>query len=71
MSPMKTLLAAAALALPITAFQVGMMNDQAVAKVAAKAKPGKKAKKVAKKSCGEYMYKKGGKCLDARAKAAK
>lgn len=70
MSPMKTLLAAAALALPLTAFQVGMISEPAVAKAAAKAKPGKKAKKVAKKSCGEYKYMKGGKCMDARAKAA-
>jgi hypothetical protein len=76
MTFLKTLLLAAALALPITATQAVMtdITAHAAAKKAkktqkvAKAKKPKKAKTAAAKSCGEYKYMKGGKCQDARAK---
>ena len=107
MSPMKTLLAVAALALPFTAFQAGMIqggaqaqtpkSEAAPAKSKAKAEAGKKgeaskkakavkkskaakkataakeatASKKGKKSCGENMFLKAGKCVDAREKAGK
>ena len=50
---------------------VELTKGKKKAKKAKKAKKGKKAKMVAKKGpgqCGAYMYHKGGKCVDARAK---
>lgn len=64
MSLVKSLLLAAALALPITATSVVLMDVT----VEAKGKKKKKAKKVAYKHCGTFKYWKAGKCLDARAK---
>jgi hypothetical protein len=77
MTFLKTVLMAAALALPITATQAVMTDitaeaaaakKPAKAKKVTKAKKAKKAKKVGAKSCGEFKYTKGGKCLDARSK---
>jgi len=75
MAFLKTVVLAAALALPITATQAVMSDITAEAatkkpqkaKKVVKAKKAK-AKKVVGKSCGEYKYTKGGKCLDARSK---
>ena len=67
MNLVKTLLLAAALAVPVTAVQVVSMDITAEAK-GMKAKKKKKAKKVAYKHCGTYKYWKAGKCLDARMK---
>ena len=80
---LRALIAAAALALPLSTFHVVATDvaaqekaEKKPAKKAAKAKPAKKvvkakpvkkAKKVAAK-CGEYKYHKGGKCMDARDK---
>ena len=77
MTLLKTVLLAAALALPITATSAVMTDITAEAatkkpkkaKKVVKAKKAKKGKKVAK-SCGEYKYLKGGKCQDARSKKA-
>ncbi|MGE0765382.1 MAG: hypothetical protein AB7L90_02865 [Hyphomicrobiaceae bacterium] len=80
MTFLKTLLLATALALPITTTQALMTDITAEAatkkkaKKVAKAKKVKKAKKAKKakvaafKHCGTYMYRKGAKCMDARAK---
>jgi hypothetical protein len=76
MTFLKTVLMAAALALPITATQAVMTDitaeaaakKPAKAKKVTKAKKAKKAKKVSAKNCGEFKYTKGGKCLDARSK---
>ncbi|MGE0698625.1 MAG: hypothetical protein AB7O57_05970 [Hyphomicrobiaceae bacterium] len=69
MASVKTLMLAAALALPVSAVYVATadVSVQAAGKMGKKAKK-KAAKKVAYKSCGTYKYWKAGKCLDARAK---
>lgn len=71
MTLVRTLLLAAALALPVTAIQVVTTDITAEAagkKKAKKVKKAKKAKKAKYKHCGTYKYWKAGKCLDARAK---
>jgi uncharacterized low-complexity protein len=66
---MRSLVAVAALALPLTVVHASFSD------ASAKTKPKAAAKKVAKKStrvasgkCGEFMFRQGGKCVDARAK---
>lgn len=68
MSILRSLVLAAALALPITAVHVAVTDAPAVAAGKKKAKKAKKAKKVAYKHCGTYKYWKKGKCEDARNK---
>lgn len=74
MKLLRSLLAAAALALPLSAFHVSVTDVAAQAQAAKPAKKVVKAKlvkKAAVKSCGEFKYAKGGKCQDARAKPSK
>lgn len=67
MSFLRTLLLASALAISFTATHAVM--TEITAEAAQKGKKAKKAKTaMAYKSCGTYMYRKGGKCMDARAK---
>ncbi len=61
-----TLLLASAVAMPMTA-TFAIMSD-ITAEAATKGKASKKAKKAPSKSCGTYMYRKDGKCMDARTK---
>ncbi|MGD9804271.1 MAG: hypothetical protein AB7E81_20760 [Hyphomicrobiaceae bacterium] len=70
MTLVKSLVLACALALPVTMTQVVMQDApaHAASKKAKKAKSAKKGKTVAGKSCGEYKFRKGGKCEDARSK---
>ncbi|MFV0297324.1 MAG: hypothetical protein ACK5JT_14515 [Hyphomicrobiaceae bacterium] len=75
----KSLLVAAALALPLAAFSGSAMAQDAKPAAKATAKKAKAAKKAAKPakakapakkasgaSCGENKFRKGGKCVDAR-----
>jgi hypothetical protein len=68
MSLLRTFLLASALAMPMTA-TYALVSDIS-AEAAAKPKKEKKAKKATKtaayKTCGANMYRKDGKCVDAR-----
>ncbi len=64
---LKTLLLASAVALPITATHV-VMSDITVDAAGTKKKAKKATKTAAAKSCGTFMYRKDGKCVDARLK---
>ena len=67
MSLLKTLLLASAVAMPITATYV-VMSDITVDAAGTKKKAKKTTKTAAYKSCGTNMYRKDGKCVDARLK---
>jgi hypothetical protein len=66
MAFLRTLLLASALAMPISATFLAMTDHTAAS--AGKSKKAKAKKKAAMKSCGTFMYRKDGKCLDARLK---
>jgi hypothetical protein len=70
MPNLKLIAIAAAMALPVSATFVAMTDISAEAATKAK-KPAKAKSATAQaKSCGEFMYRKGGKCVDAREKKA-
>ncbi len=72
MTFVRTLLVAAALALPVATLSAISTSAPAdAAPMRAKLKSAKAAHHAGYKSCGTYMYRKGGKCLDARAKPKK
>jgi hypothetical protein len=70
MTLLRPLALVCALAVPLTAVHVTITSftAEAAGKKQAKAKPTKKVKQDASKSCGAYKYLKDGKCLDARDK---
>lgn len=67
MTLLRTFLLASAVAMPMTATYALMADITADAKGTAK-KAKKATKTAAAKSCGTFMYRKDGKCVDARLK---